>query len=359
MSKKARAIAFYLPQFHPVPENDEWWEKGFTEWTNVTKAKPLFRGHHQPNLPGELGFYDLRLPEAREAQAQLAREYGIEGFCYWHYWFGNGRRILERVFEDVLRSGKPDLPFCLGWANETWTGIWHGLTNKILVEQLYPGVEDYRKHFAFLKDAFADDRYIKVDGKPLFLVYRPQVIPDLPLFVDTFREEAHKAGFKGIYLVGHHAEEKWDPVKNGLDAMTPPGLHKISQEKELVKRIKKRIKKELLHPKMLYVYSYEDSAKKMILKGQPDRYLPCVFPNWDNTPRSGTNGWVLTGATPQLFQQVLKQAVDLVQPYPEQERIVFIKSWNEWAEGNYLEPDRKFGRQYLEAVRNEIYNKGQ
>ena len=149
VNRRARVIAFYLPQFHPIPENDEWWGPGFSEWRNVAKARPLFRGHYQPRIPGELGFYDLRVPETRWAQAELARTHGVEGFCYWHYWFA-GRRILERPFNEVLRFKEPDFPFCLAWANQTWTGIWHGLRDKILIEQTYPGRQDYLAHFQAL-----------------------------------------------------------------------------------------------------------------------------------------------------------------------------------------------------------------
>ena len=168
---KARVIAFYLPQFHPIPENDEWWMKGFTEWTNVGKARSLFPGHYQPKVPADLGYYDLRVPETRQAQADMAREYGIEGFCYWHYWFGNGKRLLERPFNEVLASGKPDFPFCLAWANESWKGFFHGVkTKQALITQLYPGEDDYIAHFETVLPAFKDPRYITVDDKPVFMI---------------------------------------------------------------------------------------------------------------------------------------------------------------------------------------------
>jgi lipopolysaccharide biosynthesis protein len=162
---RARAIALYLPQFHPIPENDEWWGPGFTEWTNVTRARPLFRGHVQPHLPADLGFYDLRLAEVRDAQAELARAHGIEAFCYWHYWFGDGRRILERPFQEVLDSGAPAIKFCLGWANESWTGIWHNAQDRVLVEQRYPGKEDTDAHFTALVPAFRDQRYLALPNR--------------------------------------------------------------------------------------------------------------------------------------------------------------------------------------------------
>jgi len=197
--RKARVIAYYLPQYHPIPENDAWWGRGFTEWTNVAKARPLFRGHYQPHIPADLGFYDLRVPEVREAQAEMARAYGIEGFCYWHYWFA-GKRLIERPFAEVLESGKPDFPFCLAWANQTWTGIWHGASDRVLIEQTYPGPDDHAAHFRALLPAFRDDRYLKVDGKPMFAILQPadltaQVLPQ-------WRDLATAAGLKGFHFVG-------------------------------------------------------------------------------------------------------------------------------------------------------------
>ncbi|MDJ0634982.1 MAG: glycoside hydrolase family 99-like domain-containing protein [Xenococcaceae cyanobacterium MO_188.B29] len=187
MNNNIKAIAFYLPQYHPIPENDKWWGKGFTEWTSVAKAKPLFKDHYQPHLPADLGFYDLRLPEVRQAQADLAREYGIYGFCYYHYWF-NGKRLLERPFNEVLESGKPDFPFCLCWANENWTRRWDGQDREILIEQKYSVVDD-REHIKSLISAFKDPRYIKIDGKPLFLIYRVNSLPDPSLTQKIWREE--------------------------------------------------------------------------------------------------------------------------------------------------------------------------
>src|SRR3989304_6840857 len=189
--RRARLIAHYLPQFHPIPENDEWWGKGFTEWTNVTKAKPLFEGHYQPFRPADLVFYDLRLPDVRLSQAELAKAYGIEAFCYWLYWFG-GRRLLERPFNEVLESGQPDFPFCLGWANDSWTGIWHGCADKVLMEQTYPGPGDEETHFYALLPAFSDKRYLTIDGKPLFLISKPYRLPEPNRFLDHWRELAVK-----------------------------------------------------------------------------------------------------------------------------------------------------------------------
>lgn len=362
MNKTVRAIAFYLPQFHPIPENDAWWGEGFTEWTNVKKATPLFEGHQQPVIPGELGYYDLRNTEVRAQQAQLAKEYGIEGFCYWHYWFGNGKRILENVFNEVLESGQPDLPFCLAWANESWTGIWHGAADKMLLKQEYPGAADYREHFKLLIKAFNDPRYIRVDDKPLFVVYRPHNLPDCKEFAQVFREEALKHGLKGIYLLGNNSPDDWNPEKYDFDAVAPTSLHllksKLLDVKEKISRVSEKLFSKPLErilPEGPRTYAYDEYVEKTL--NIPDvsyKRFPCVISNWDNTPRSQKGGWVLTGATPEKFQQLLKNSVQRLQKYPEQERFLFIKSWNEWAEGNYIEPDEKQGRKYLEACKNEF-----
>ncbi|MCX7012247.1 MAG: glycoside hydrolase family 99-like domain-containing protein, partial [Candidatus Sumerlaeota bacterium] len=197
---KARLIAFYLPQFHPIPENDEWWGKGFTEWTNVAKARPLFPGHYQPRVPADLGFYDLRVPETREAQAAMARAHGIEGFCYWHYWF-NGKRLLEKPFDQMLATGEPEFPFCLAWANEDWTRTWDGRSSEILQKQEYGGQSDDTAHFDYLLRAFKDQRYMAVDGKPMFLIYRPADLPDPTATIALWRSLARESGLPGLHLV--------------------------------------------------------------------------------------------------------------------------------------------------------------
>ena len=354
-SPLARLIAFYLPQYHPLPENDEWWGRGFTEWTNTAKAKPLFRGHYQPHVPADLGFYDLRLPETRAAQAQLAREYGIEGFCYYHYWFA-GRRILERPFEEVLASGQPDFPFCLNWANQTWSGIWHGVPERILIEQTYPGIDDHRRHFDALLPAFMDRRCLKVDGKPLFIIYNPRELPDSRRVLDLWRDLAVKAGLPGLFLVGEHFEPHWDARPLGYDAALQVRLPERRKRWVPWTRpvAKLRSKYDAWRQKP-DVYRYEDVIDRMISDRHPEiETFPCVIPNWDNSPRSGANGLVLHGSTPELFRRHLRRALESMADAPNDRRIVFVKSWNEWAEGNHLEPDLKFGRRYLEVLRDEL-----
>ncbi len=357
-SKGPRIVALYLPQFHPIPENDEWWGKGFTEWTNVAKAKPLFRGHDQPRLPADLGFYDLRVPETREAQANLAREYGIEAFCYYHYWFA-GRRILERPFNEVLQSGHPDFPFCLCWANQSWTGIWHGVPNRVLIEQTYPGMDDHRRHFDYLLGAFNDERYLRVEGKPLFMIFNPVGLPEPNRVTDLWRELAVRAGLPGLFLVAENKWPDWDPRETGFDAEAavrlPPRSIDMANRmswKDPLRKLKYRVADLRRLPT---IHQYEHVIEHLVTEPRPGiEAFPCVIPNWDNTPRSGTNGMVIQGSTPELFRKHLRKALRQVANAPKERRIVFIKSWNEWAEGNYLEPDSLHGHGYLKVIQDEL-----
>ncbi len=355
-AKKARLIAFYLPQFHPIPENDEWWGRGFTEWTNVAKAKPLFRNHAQPVVPSDLGFYDLRVPEVREAQASLAKSCGLEGFCYWHYWFGEGRRILERPFEEVVRSGKPDLPFCLAWANQSWTGIWHGSPKKVLIEQKYPGREDDEAHFASLLPAFRDDRYIRVDGRPLFVLFDPFDIPDPRRWIANWQECAVRNDLPKLYFVAM-TNKYPDSRLDAFDAVTslPPQdfIGDRSRYERALTRLQTRDLYGLVSPrfKKPAVFDYA-SVVEHAFRRTPDAsvHIPCVLPNWDNTPRSGSRGVVFNNSTPELFRRYLDKAFTHVEGRAPDHKIIFVKAWNEWAEGNYVEPDLAHGHAYLDTI---------
>jgi hypothetical protein len=367
---KVRAIAYYLPQYHPIPENDIWWGKGFTEWTNVTKAYPLFKGHYQPRFPADLGYYDLRIPEVREAQAMMAKHYSIEGFIYYHYWFGEGRKIMEKPFNEVLHSGNPDFPFCLCWANETWRGAWFGdFSEQVLIKQTYPGREDYINHFYHLLPAFKDKRYIKVDGKPVFNVYMPLDIPNLKEFVDIFQSLAIKEGLPGVFLIASRCPIDWNPLEHGFDGVIGSELatiryRNLKKEKTQYYYTKKKMQNIVnrLLPKKLHlgnnkvtIVNYKDIIEQLITdKHFNFDYYPCVVPNWDNTARALNRGLVFHDSTPELFAKHLQKAIDKVKQLPDERRFVFIKSWNEWAEGNYLEPDKKFGYQYLQEVKNVI-----
>lgn len=352
----ARLIAFYLPQYHPIPENDEWWGKGFTEWTNVGKAKPMFRGHYQPHVPADLGYYDLRVPETRIAQADMARGYGIEAFCYYHYWFA-GKRILERPLQEVLQSGQPDFPFCLCWANQTWTGIWHGSPDKVLIEQTYPGYDDYLAHFNELLPAFLDKRYLRVDGKPLFVIYRPSEIPDVEKVIEFWRNLAAKSGLSGLHIVANvNGRQEWNPLEWGFDATLTQDLPALRRNdyvswRQPAKKLWYLYQDILRRPT---VHKYEDVHLKL-LPGNSSRTsdYPCLIPNWDNTPRSNSNGLVLHGSNPELFRIQVKKSLRIMENSTPEHKIIFVKSWNEWAEGNHLEPDLKYGSGYLDVIREE------
>jgi len=353
IKKNVRIIAFYLPQFHPIPENDKWWGTGFTEWTVVSKTKPLFPGHYQPRIPADLGFYDLRLPEVRVAQAELAKEHGIEGFCYWHYWLGNGKRLLERPFDEVLKSGEPDFPFCLGWANHSWKGVYFGAKGRTLVEQEYPGIDDNINHFNYLLQAFSDDRYITVDGKPLLFIFSPNDIPDIKGVVDLWQKMAKRAGIKGIYFVGGDITQK-NALEIGFDAVLPY-RHRIvgrlwPPNKYLHKILE--IYRSILN--IPAIYSYKRAMGYFI---QPDISsefeIPAIIPNWDNSPRFNLKSVILHNSTPELFRIHVKEVIAKIAHKPYEHRIAFIKSWNEWAEGNYIEPDLKYGKSYLQVIKDE------
>lgn len=356
MSNVAKLIAFYLPQFHPTPYNDEWWGKGFTEWTNVAKARPRFRDHYQPHLPADLGFYDLRLPETREAQADLASEYGIYGFCYYHYWFG-GKRLLERPFHEVLDSGKPDFPFCLCWANENWTRVWDGSEKQILMPQSYSH-EDDLNHIRWLARSFSDPRYIRLDGKPMFAVYRSAGLPDPKRTTDTWREEAQKLGIGELYLClieNNFGDPLIDPGVHGFDAAIEfqPKLRTLRES--LFHRGLERLN---LHHDAYRLHSYMEIVDKSLSEPVPSyaRYS-CVCPSWDNTPRHPTWGLVLRDSTPEKYGDWLREVIDRTPERANGERIVFVNAWNEWAEGCHLEPCQKWGRSYLESTKQVLYEK--
>jgi O-antigen biosynthesis protein len=336
-------LAFYLPQFHPVPENDAWWGAGFTEWRNVVRATPEFEGHYQPHLPGELGFYDLRLPETRTAQAELARHHGVDGFCYYHYWFG-GRRILERPFDEVLESGSPDFPFCLAWANEPWTRNWDGGNQEVLIGQEYSD-EDHDAHIEFLIRAFQDPRYIKIDGRPLFLIYNPKAIPNLPAVLVRWRRRCAEAGVGDPLLTCFETFGYFDepPSTFGCDASAeflPHGLERfaprfVNDENFIASNL---------------VVNYDDLVDGH-LRAEPAEWMKfrCIYPNWDNSARK-KKGWsvVMRGSTPEKFQ---KWASGTIQNARRNNvPVVFVNAWNEWAEGTHLEPDLRYGRAYLEAL---------
>jgi hypothetical protein len=343
-------LAFYLPQYHPIPENDEWWGKGFTEWRNVTKARPLFPGHYQPHVPGELGYYDLRVPEVREAQAELAREHGIHGFIYYHYWF-HGRRLLERPFEEVLASGAPDFPFALCWANEEWTRGWDAQTGHVLVRQEF-SEEDDRAHIQYLLRAFKDPRYITIDGRPLLLIYRPTLVPDLKRTTELWRQEVRKAGFPDLYLCW---VESWGPPP-GDQGPTPFGLD-ASVGFMPLRGDEVHAPLETLRGHRVLDYQSAATAEIKHLD-RPYKRFPSVMVGWDNTARRARGATIFQGATPAHYEQWLQATADSLVDVRPEENYLFILAWNEWAEGNHLEPDQRYGRAFLEATRSVLLDQG-
>jgi hypothetical protein len=368
---KPRIIAFYLPQFHPIPENDQWWGKGFTEWFNVGKAKPLFRGHKQPKIPTDLGYYDLRIPEVRIEQAEMARNVGIEGFCYWHYWFGNGKQLLERPFNEILETGKPDFPFCLGWANEDWKAkTWEqNGDDTVLIKQEYPGNQDHIDHFISLLKAFKDERYITVDGKPLFLVYNPSLIPDTSRFIETWKGMAEEHGLNGLYLVAHakpiptlHIENKqkyfhdllsfgYDGIytNNIISAMNFNRNNLLHYTDWVCKWIYRKITGRP------YIYDFEKILKYLINQDNKKlNYFPGLICGWDHTPRSGRRGQVMINFNAKNWSKHLKSVFELIKHKPHEYQIVFLKSWNEWGEGNFMEPDCYDGHFKLTVLKSVL-----
>ena len=344
MSERPKVVAFYLPQFHPVPENDAWWGRGFTEWANVVKATPMFDGHEQPHLPADLGYYDLRVPEVRVQQAAMARTHGIDAFCYYHYWFG-GRRVLDRVFDEVLRSGTPDLPFCLCWANENWTRAWDASEQEVLLAQDH-GPAEREEHVRYLVDAFADPRYLRVDGRPLFAIYRVQQLPGADEFLARLRAVSMERGAGDPYVVkfdthgnfedpaGYHCDAAAQFFPHGADVRVP------------------RARVDAAHPED-HLWRYADVVETYLAEPAPawTRH-ECVTPGWDNTARRGVGrSHLIIERTPELYERWLRAACERADARGggPGRGVVFVNAWNEWAEGAHLEPDERHGRAYLRA----------
>lgn len=350
-STAIRSIAFYLPQFHPIPENNNWWGKGFTEWTNVAKARPNFVGHDQPRVPADLGFYDLRCAEVLNQQAELAKRYGIYGFCYYYYWF-NGKRLLEMPIERMLRDGEPNMPFCLCWANENWTRRWDGRDQEILIAQSYSDADDEAVIGDFIR-YFRDERYIRIDGRPLLLVYRVTLFPDFASTAHKWREICHKQGIGDIYIAMVESFElvhkSVPPQVYGCDAAVEFPPHGIAKQHPPTGSI--------LNPDFKGALAeYSELATTYGTREIPSyTRFRCVVPRWDNTPRRQNDGFCFEGATPGSFQAWAEAVIEQTRiQHCGDERIIFVNAWNEWAEGAYLEPDMRFGHTFLEALRNAL-----
>ncbi|MFC5190296.1 glycoside hydrolase family 99-like domain-containing protein [Algoriphagus aquatilis] len=353
-------FAYYLPQFHYISENDAWWGEGFTEWTNVKKAKSLFRGHRQPLIPGELGYYYLDTTVTMRRQAKLAKEHGIDGFVFYHYWFGNGKTLLEKPILNFLNDSTIDIQFCICWANESWRGTWHGTSkNQMLQEQMYLGEEDYKKHFEFLLPFFLDSRCIKISEMPVYQIYVPESIPDLEAYIQTFNQLAVSSGLKGIYWMGVKHSDEFIPSNYGIQGVVNNNLKRINQyhqktldgffQRYILSNplIRKLMKWPKRIPYQIVRHCLEDFRTEY-----PFDFYPLAIPNWDNSPRVGTEGTIYTGCSPKEFEKHLEACIQQSKRNNSPEKqFVFIKSWNEWAEGNILEPEAEFGFGYLEVIK--------
>lgn len=358
---KIKVISYYLPQFHPFKENDEWWGPGFTEWTNVGKAKPLFRGHYQPKVPADLGYYDLRVPEVAEQQAELAREAGISGFVYWHYWFGNGRKLLEMPAERMLQTGRPDFPFCFAWANHGWwrkSWMPNG-SDEILMAQEYPGIEDVDAHFYYCLPFFKDERYMRYNGRPVFMIYKHIDYKEVAQFISRWNELAQKEGLAdGFYF--STGLLSYDTLQDATDKGFSSGVLDVNARENLIPSFRKRAidfvkrKMGLQDVGMPKKFDYMELVSQAWNNAIYDRddVIPLILPNWDHTPRSGKRGYLYTNTCPENFGKMLTKVLPLIAK--KQNKLLMLKSWNEWGEGNYMEPDLKYGHGFINMLKQKL-----
>ena len=349
-----KIYSFYLPQYHPIPENDEWYGKGFTEWRSVAAAKPLYPGHYQPHIPADLGFYDLRLKKTLLEQVKLANEYGVDGFCFWHYWFGEGKQLLETPFNMLVNDKSIDIQFAAAWGNASWYKKQWGADgqDKLLVEQKYLGEEDYVSHFYSLLNAFKDERYIRIDNKPIFIIYMPLESSEIYEMMKVWRKLAKKEGLEDMYFIAHDliskSQEKIFEV--GYDGIYNDNMLNIHH------RMNNIFKSALLFLRQVCkiptVFEYKNAIKYMITDDEKqDNIFPTVVPNWDHTPRTGCKNIMFKNCDPKYFGKLLENAFEVIKNKEDSKQIIFVKSWNEWGEGNHLEPDLKYGKGYLEEIK--------
>lgn len=356
-----KIIAFYLPQYHPIPENDQWWGKNFTEWTNLRKARPLFRGHLQPRIPLNDKYYHLLDPEVQQWQADIAKGHGLDGFCYYHYWF-NGKRLLEKPLEQMLGNKSIDFPFCLAWANEPWTRAWDGQERAVLMPQQYGGVEDWEAHFQALLPAFRDPRYIRHENKPMFLIYKTASIPNFSEMVKYWRRRAEEEGLVDLHIVSMLTSAKRDSRDIDVDAHVEfEPMNTISHHLGGLRKFKRRMRIQLAKilnaasTRRRFVYdflSYSEIWTNICSRRPRDKVYPGAFVGWDNSPRRNEKSTVILGGNPKIFFRYFNQQYKKSRDCP----FIFINAWNEWCEGTYLEPDKDFGFGYLEAIKQIVHD---
>lgn len=359
---QVKIIAFYLPQFHTIPENDEWWGKGFTDWMNVKKAKPLFGGHQQPRVPLNGNYYDLSDPECIRRQALMAKLYGVDGFCFYHYWFG-GKLLLEKPAELLLQHTDIDLPFCFSWANEPWARTWDGKAHKILIDQIYGEQKDWEDHFHYLLPFFKDSRYMKINSAPVFLIYKSQSIPCASEMMDCWNRLAIEAGFNGIHFVETIRNNRLDsrklPFRNRVEFEPANILNDIGLVRLYVNRARRMAvttMNKLLrqHRPLSKVHRFADITRTSLNTPQPEGTWGGAFVGWDNTPRRGLSATIILPPSKEQFKNYLKAKIrKTVSCYHTD--YIFINAWNEWAEGTVLEPDTQNGYNYLEVIK-EVKN---
>ena len=367
-----KIITFYLPQFHEIPENNEWWGKRFTEWVNVKKAQPLYEGHEQPRVPLNENYYNLLDPNVQVWQAKIAKEYGVYGFCYYHYWF-NGKLLLEKPMENMLKNRDIDIPFCVCWANEPWTRAWVGET-KVLIPQLYGEKREWKEHFDYLLPFFKDSRYICDDGKPLVVIYRPEVIECLNEMLDYWNELAIQEGFEGLTYAYQNidfdlkADKDDSRFKYNIEFQPLYARHDMFKNnhkyiKALRRKVAAFVEKNFGFDLMRYgvgffnksnQISYDEAWNKILTrKPETEKNVPGAFVGWDNTPRKGERGEIFVGDTPEKFEKYLTQQIIRAKNIYSKD-MIFMYAWNEWAEGGYLEPDTRSGYKNLEAIKNAL-----
>lgn len=375
--RQVRPIAIYLPQYHPIPENDKAWGEGFTEWTNVKKAKPLFKGHYQPHIPHEnVGYYDLRDPNVLVRQTEMAKKYGIYGFAFYHYWF-NGKRLLDTPLHNMLSLGKPQFPFCYIWANENWTRKWDGGDNQVIISQNY-SIEDDREHIKFLcKNVFNSQSYLKINGKHLFIIYKPFLLPKPTETAELWRAEASKFGIE-LYLChmvfgyslnrnlpfrGFDAVVDFEPFsirrQNIFDVIKSNNRLNLKLYEKLVIQLMRwlKVKRKIFRNQYIRIDFEWMLDNFESLQNYPVKIFPSIMPGWDNTSRRNNDPTlVITNSSPDFFKNLLNKILEDFKPYSDEENFLFINAWNEWAEGNHMEPCQKYDYAYLEALKQVINN---
>lgn len=351
-----KVIAFYLPQFHSIPENDKWWGKGFTEWINTKKSKSLFEGHNQPREPLNDYYYNLLDSETRKWQANIAKEYGIYGFCYYHYWF-DGKLLLEKPLEQIRDSKEPDFPFCMCWANEPWTRAWDGGEKEVLMPQSYGDRGSWNRHLEYLLPFFKDERYIKIDNKPVFVIYRSAIIKNCNEMINFWDNQCKENGLGGIYIVEEVNGHQSMPVCSSSRAVVefePMFTMKadLGIRMKFYRKIRSALRK-VLNIKLLDTYNYDFIWKRIIKReacyDDKKKFLG-AFVDWDNTARRGNRAMIFKGTTYKKFENYFKLQFEKAKK--NNTEFIFINAWNEWAEGTYLEPDKKNEYKYLEAIKN-------